>query len=482
MKKPVLYLSNILFFIFNIDTARCQVGIGTNTPHASAILDLSNTGSKGLLIPRMTAAHRMAISFPASGLLVYQTDDPIGFYYNSGTAGLPNWSSLLPPVSSPWLYNNNDIYNTNTGNIGIGTQAPLSLLSIGSNSQFQIDNLGNILKINNVPYSFPSVQGNAGQVLSNNGSGFLSWINSGEIYSLNSSNYASVMVPDNNFVRIQETITLVATYSGLDNDNLFICGGAFDGSSIYKLNLGKNCVFSGVTFNNIELDGSTNNQFIACTFNNVTMLPTECSLTGCDINNSVFMSVNLMGYINNCEISNSTLPRLEGISNSEISDCSLGSASFRVSNIVGNDISNSNLYCSGTFTGNDCDESRVLAFISSSLIIISGNTFDAGSMPTNVIDIDVNGGTLSGINISNNSFSGNSSGPAGEYINFSGSFSGTYFTAKISNNTVTRGPKLVTISTSGSTYIIINDNLLRSTGGVGVSSGGYITIRNNDVF
>ncbi len=70
-----------------------QVGIGTTTPNASAALDITST-SGGLLIPRMTNAQVMAISSPATGLLVYQTDGTPGFYFNSGTAGAPVWTFI----------------------------------------------------------------------------------------------------------------------------------------------------------------------------------------------------------------------------------------------------------------------------------------------------------------------------------------------------------------------------------------------------
>jgi uncharacterized protein (TIGR02145 family) len=66
-----------------------SVGIGTVTPDASAQLDVSNT-TKGFLPPRMTASQRAAISSPASGLLVYQTDNPAGYYYYTGI----NWVSI----------------------------------------------------------------------------------------------------------------------------------------------------------------------------------------------------------------------------------------------------------------------------------------------------------------------------------------------------------------------------------------------------
>lgn len=70
-----------------------NVGIGTENPDPSALLDLKSE-SKGLLLPRMTAGQRNALSQPATGLLVYQTEAPAGFYYNKGTPAAPDWILL----------------------------------------------------------------------------------------------------------------------------------------------------------------------------------------------------------------------------------------------------------------------------------------------------------------------------------------------------------------------------------------------------
>lgn len=75
----------------------CQsVGINTDgtNPDASAILDVKST-SKGLLIPRMSAAQIAGIPNPATGLMVYQTDGSAGIYFNSGTPGSPVWKKLV---------------------------------------------------------------------------------------------------------------------------------------------------------------------------------------------------------------------------------------------------------------------------------------------------------------------------------------------------------------------------------------------------
>ena len=66
-----------------------QVGIGTSSPHTSAILDLTST-TKGLLLPRLTTTQINAISTPAAGLTVYNTDINLPCFYN-GTA----WRRVL---------------------------------------------------------------------------------------------------------------------------------------------------------------------------------------------------------------------------------------------------------------------------------------------------------------------------------------------------------------------------------------------------
>ena len=60
-------------------------------------------------------------------------------------------------------------------NVGIGTNSPLEKLSVGNTSQFRVDANGNITRINNLPYSFPSVHGAANYFLRNDGLGNLTW-------------------------------------------------------------------------------------------------------------------------------------------------------------------------------------------------------------------------------------------------------------------------------------------------------------------
>jgi hypothetical protein len=55
------------------DSFAQRVGIGTNSPDSSAVLELKSTNS-GFLPPRMTFAQRNAIVNPAAGLMIYCTD------------------------------------------------------------------------------------------------------------------------------------------------------------------------------------------------------------------------------------------------------------------------------------------------------------------------------------------------------------------------------------------------------------------------
>jgi hypothetical protein len=92
MKMIQKKLTTILFLITSVFTINAQdnVGIGTNTPNASAKLHV-DANDKGVLIPRLTATQRLAIPTPANGLLVYDTDSACFFFFNQVAT---SWQSL----------------------------------------------------------------------------------------------------------------------------------------------------------------------------------------------------------------------------------------------------------------------------------------------------------------------------------------------------------------------------------------------------
>ncbi len=83
MRKQLFSLMSLCLF-FSFTQAQNNVGVNTTSPHASAALDVTST-TQGVLVPRMTQAQRDAIASPATGLMIFQTDNTPGFYYYSGT-------------------------------------------------------------------------------------------------------------------------------------------------------------------------------------------------------------------------------------------------------------------------------------------------------------------------------------------------------------------------------------------------------------
>lgn len=94
MKTILKSIIFIAFIAVNL-TAFAQVGINTNTPEASAALDVTSTEG-GILIPRLTETQRDAIASPATGLMIFQTDETTGFYFYDGAA----WAQLRVPAST----------------------------------------------------------------------------------------------------------------------------------------------------------------------------------------------------------------------------------------------------------------------------------------------------------------------------------------------------------------------------------------------
>ncbi len=102
------------------------------TANPSAMLDVKSL-TKGLLVPRMTTIQRNAITSPATGLLVFDTNTNEFFYY-TGTA----WTNLS--YGQLWSRNGSYVYLTNTDeNVGIGVTAPDNKLLVKADATTGID-------------------------------------------------------------------------------------------------------------------------------------------------------------------------------------------------------------------------------------------------------------------------------------------------------------------------------------------------------
>jgi Head domain of trimeric autotransporter adhesin/Chaperone of endosialidase len=121
-----------------------QVGINSTgaAPSADAMLDVKST-NKGVLIPRLSSSS--LIPSPSLGLIFYNTTTNQFNYYN-GTI----WIAIANSANSTgWTVNGNDIYNSNTGNVGIGTTLPKATFNVadGKTVLFGADSSGSGRKL-----------------------------------------------------------------------------------------------------------------------------------------------------------------------------------------------------------------------------------------------------------------------------------------------------------------------------------------------
>ncbi len=104
-----------------------KIAATSGTADPSSMLDIEST-NKGMLIPRMTEAQRNAIASPATGLLVFQTDNSAAFYYYNGSgwvslstgatlSGTPNTVAKFTSATNV----GNSIITSDATNVGIGT-------------------------------------------------------------------------------------------------------------------------------------------------------------------------------------------------------------------------------------------------------------------------------------------------------------------------------------------------------------------------
>lgn len=121
-RETRFFLLMILLFFSMIIQAQVAVNMDGSLPDTSAMLDVKATGL-GFLAPRMTEAERPAN--PATGLIIYQTDNDTGYYYFDGTS----WEKVGRGSQDFWTASGADIYYNN-GNVGVGTDQPDAKLHV----------------------------------------------------------------------------------------------------------------------------------------------------------------------------------------------------------------------------------------------------------------------------------------------------------------------------------------------------------------
>lgn len=94
-------LTLLAIFVLVTTFSKAQIGIGTTSPHPSAILDVTST-NKGFLLPRLEFSQINEITNPAEGLLVYctnccQSGSPV-LYTTKWTAITSDCETLIQPI------------------------------------------------------------------------------------------------------------------------------------------------------------------------------------------------------------------------------------------------------------------------------------------------------------------------------------------------------------------------------------------------
>jgi len=107
-----------------------KIGIGTSSPHASSLLDLTST-TLGFLMPRMDTTARNNISSPAAGLQIYNTSTNTVDYYNGS-----GWQQLATGASALNSLNGLTAVSQTFAVSSLGTD--FSVSSSGSVHQFNI--------------------------------------------------------------------------------------------------------------------------------------------------------------------------------------------------------------------------------------------------------------------------------------------------------------------------------------------------------
>jgi hypothetical protein len=140
-----------VILIFSISTTYGQ-GVGVNEdgsdPDISAILDVKSN-SRGMLIPRLTKLAKLSIPGPANGLMVYQTDDTVGFWYYDKNKWKPVFQNIT--AGKGLLGNKIEAYGTiSLEPTGIN---PTQYGAIDSIPQFTVNEFGQLVFARNIPFA-----------------------------------------------------------------------------------------------------------------------------------------------------------------------------------------------------------------------------------------------------------------------------------------------------------------------------------------
>ncbi len=210
----------IIFSLVTINSFSQGVAINTDGSNAdgSAMLDIKSTNA-GILVPRLTQVQRNAIISPATGLMIFQTDNTPGFYYNAGTSASPFWIRLTIPTDN---FDDADADATNE----------IQTLSISDHEITLSDGGGSVVvPDNNTTYSAGNqltLSGTTFNVSEGSGSGLDADLLDGHQWSEITG--ANGWIDDGTTVRLETSTDNVGIGTTSPKDDLQVLGGVLVGS------------------------------------------------------------------------------------------------------------------------------------------------------------------------------------------------------------------------------------------------------------
>ncbi|MES2650062.1 MAG: tail fiber domain-containing protein [Bacteroidota bacterium] len=174
MKKSLLLATSLLVSVISLFSQGAITIGAAATADASAVLDIRAT-DKGVLVPGMLLSEKLLIKNPANGLMIFQTNDTIGFWYYNQVAA--KWMQAGDNLGSHTLSQNlvtGGRYISRTGNsVGIqifDTDGSIRFRGTGTvgglaapHDNFRFDNNGGLVAIGQLgagilPASGPGVR------------------------------------------------------------------------------------------------------------------------------------------------------------------------------------------------------------------------------------------------------------------------------------------------------------------------------------
>lgn len=178
--KRIIHIISILFVCSSLGWA--QTGINTTSPSAKAELEIYST-SKGVLLPVLTDAEMLAISSPATGLIVYNSTKATYYYYNGsiwnriGTKG-----NILTDTDGDTKIQVEKTSDDDNVRIDLGNNVGAPYVNYGLvntngytvNGNYTIQS-GKNLKIGSTPFTLTGTKSYNGTVLATDGNGNWTW-------------------------------------------------------------------------------------------------------------------------------------------------------------------------------------------------------------------------------------------------------------------------------------------------------------------